>query len=231
MQTISPGFPGYFIFAKTSTTVSNYSAAQIEWHYLPSIAYFAALLRYPKIIVEEAENYQKGTYRNRCHLAGANGWLRLSIPLAGGKHQQQPVAEVRIDNHHNWQTQHWRSIQSAYGKTPFFEHYADDFLPLYQQTATHLVDWNKRLLNALMEALDLEIQLESSTSYQPTLAPDIKDLRNVIHPKRDLPPCFSLRPYPQAFLEKHGFIPNLSILDLLFCMGPQSIEILEDAIK
>lgn len=209
----------------------NYSAAQIEWHYLPSIAYFAALLHYPKVILEQSENYQKGSYRNRCHLAGANGLLRLSIPLAGGKHQQQPIAEVQIDYNHDWQTQHWRSIQSAYGKTPFFEHYADDLLPLYQKQEPLLAQWNKHLLLSIAEALDLPLALEHSISYQPTLAPEVKDLRNLLHPKRDLPSNFTLPPYPQAFLEKNGFLSNLSILDLLFCMGPQSIEILENSIK
>lgn len=191
------------------------------------MAYFALLLRYPKIGIEQQENYQKGSYRNRCHLAGPNGLLRLSIPLVGGKNRQQPIQEVRMGKEENWPIHHWRSIQSAYGKTPFFEHYAPDLYPLFQQAPDLLFDWNKQLLLQIIEALDLPVSLEWSAEYQKEVAEDTLDLRNTIQPKADISPYYHSPPYPQAFLEKHGFLPNLSILDLLFCMGPQSVEILE----
>ena len=105
----------------------------LEIQYLPSLQYVSKLLQCPKIYLEQHENYSKGSYRNRCHIAGAQGLQRLSIPLEGGKHQQQPIREVRISNDESWQSQHWTSIKSAYGKSPFFEHYADVFLPFYKK--------------------------------------------------------------------------------------------------
>ncbi len=203
------------------------NTALIELHYLPCVEYFAHLLQHPVICIEQQENYQKRSYRNRCHLAGANGSLRLSIPLIGRKHQQQAIQEVQIDHQQAWQKHHWRSIQSAYGKTPFFEHYAPEIEPLFQQSFEFLFDWNKQLLLQIIESLELPVTLSWSKDYQTPNQAGILDLRNSISPKGEANLGFSSPKYPQAFLEKHGFLPNLSILDLLFCTGPQSVEILE----
>ncbi len=207
--------------------------ALIELHYLPSIQYFCKLLQYPQMEIEQEENYQKGSYRNRCRLAAANGPLTLSIPLDRGKNERQNIREVKINYRQDWQAQHWRSIQSAYGKSPFFEHYVEELAPFYQQPIEQLFAWNRALLECFIELLGLSVQLEWSTQYQTTLAPDQVDLRNTIQarPSRQVAdPHFQALPYPQVFLEKSGFLPNLSILDLLFCMGPQATFHLEECL-
>jgi len=206
--------------------------ALLELHYWPCVQYFSKLLKYPVVVIEQWENYQKGSYRNRCMLAAANGPLRLSIPLNQGKNQQQSIREVRINYRENWLEQHWRSIQSAYGKSPFFEHYADELRPLYTQKPQFLFDWNQQLLEIAIELLDLPVQLDWSSSYhkEKELPEDCRDLRNRISSKEHLAaedPHFKAYPYSQAFAEKSGFLANLSILDLLFCTGPQAIQILE----
>lgn len=207
--------------------------ALVELHYWPCIQYFSKFLLYPQVVVEQHENYQKGSYRNRCILAAANGPLMLSIPLQQGKNQQQSIREVQISYRENWLSQHWRSIQSAYGKTPFFEHYADEIAPFYQNPTPSLFDWNRQLLEKALELLQLPVEVQWSEKYQREVSPNWVDLRQKIKVKHREQPedtHFKPRPYPQAFLEKRGFLPNLSILDLLFCTGPQAIQILEASV-
>ncbi|NJN78366.1 MAG: WbqC family protein [Saprospiraceae bacterium] len=107
--------------------------ALIESQYFPPLAYFSVLLKHEKVWIEQFENYQKGSYRNRCHIATANGLLRLSIPLEKGKNNQTCIKEVKIHNDTNWQIQHWRAIKSAYGNAPYFEYYADELLPFLKK--------------------------------------------------------------------------------------------------
>jgi hypothetical protein len=153
--------------------------------------------------VEACEHYQKGSFRNRCHIAGPNGVQRLSIPLVKGKHNQMPIKEVRIAYDEPWQVRHWRSIRTAYGNAPYFEHYADDLAPHYEKHYTFLFDLNLELLRlVLQQKLGWQGEIVLSTSYIPADLP------------KDLP-----QQYPQVFEDKHGFLPDLSILDLLFCCG------------
>ncbi|HMO39672.1 MAG TPA: WbqC family protein [Saprospiraceae bacterium] len=202
----------------------------IELQYLPPVQYFASLARAPVVLLEAHEHYQKASYRNRAHIAGANGVLRLSVPLEKGKNEQQPIREVRIAHHERWQALHWESIRSAYGNAPFFLHYADVLAPFYQQKYTWLWDWNFDLLQLLLSACQLQIEVQLSDAYYSTPPPHLLDLRNAIHPKtqRQQPePAFKPTRYPQVFEEKQGFLPNLSILDLLFCTGPETAPILK----
>ncbi len=201
----------------------------IELHYLPSIQYFTKLLHYPTVYLEAEEHYIKGTYRNRCHIAGANGLLRLSIPLEKGKNEQQPIREVRIAYHEPWQPEHWESIKSAYGKSPFFEHYADFIEPFYQKQYEFLFDWNWDLLQLMIQLVGIQPNIQFTTSYQKMPPEGILDYRNIISPKahRQIDdPHFQPIRYEQVFIEKHRFLPNLSILDLLFCTGPEAFRIL-----
>lgn len=152
------------------------------------------------------------------------------MPLAGGKHAQTPVAEVGISDETPWQYQHWQSIQSAYGKSPFFEFYADDLRPFYEKKYNKLWDWNYDLLLCLTELSGLETEFKLTENYEKTPPADILDFRGGVHPnpQKALPdPDFTARPYGQVFTEKHGFLPNLSIIDLLFCKGPETVLFLE----
>lgn len=207
--------------------------AVIEWQYLPPVQYFTKWVFYEEVILEHAENYRKGSYRNRTYIAGANGPLRLTIPLRRGKNQQQNIQEVTIAYDQPWPQQHWGSIQSAYGNAPFFAFYADELEPLFRERPEKLIDWNRQLLSLLLELLGLPADLPVTYTWQAQLPPDTDDLRNTIHPKvhrREQDAYFTPQPYAQVFTEKHGFLPNLSILDLLFCAGPESLFILEASV-
>ena len=203
------------------------TSAVIEIQYLPPVAFFVVLAKYPVVWIERQEHYQKGSYRNRCHIAGANGLLRLSIPLKKGKNEQQPITDTSIAYDKNWMHQHWASITSAYGNAPFFEFYAPILAPLYEQRWPLLYDFNYQLLETILGFLQLNVALKQTEKYHKQAPPQADDFRNTIHPKKPIP--FNLSTYPQVFMEKHGFMPNLSILDLLFCAGPQSSLILEQS--
>lgn len=202
------------------------SSAVIEIQYLPPVAYFMMLARHERVMIEQHEHYQKNSYRNRCHIAGANGLLRLSIPLKKGKHEQQPIRQTAISFADNWPKQHWASIRSAYSRAPFFDHYAPVLQPHFEQPQPLLFDFCYALLKELIPLLGISAQLSLTTAYTPALPPPISDYREAIRPKQNALK-WPLPEYPQVFLERHGFLPNLSVLDLLFCTGPQAGLLLE----
>ncbi len=197
----------------------------IETAYLPPLRYWSKWMDRPVVYIEAHEHYLKGSYRNRCYLAGSHGPLCLSIPLLKGKNEGQPIREVRIDNSRAWHRQHWQSIRSCYGKAPFFEHYASALEVFYQKPPTFLFDWNYSLLLWLKQQLNITPPLKLTQNYHHQLPEDVEDWRNAISPKphRSRPDSsFNPRPYPQLFEDRLGFLPNLSALDLLMCMGPES---------
>lgn len=186
-------------------------------------------------VIEQHENYSKGSYRNRCHIIGANGILPLSIPLEKGKNSQTPIKKVRISYRDNWQKLHWQSIQSAYGNAPFFEFYEGEIKPFFSDERTEfLFDFNLNLIRTLLQLMHLD---ESCISFSETFEKtpeNLIDFRNGISPKEQkrIPdPHFEPMEYAQVFLEKFGFIDNVSILDLLFCCGPEASYILEESYR
>lgn len=199
----------------------------IESQYLPPISYFAVLLKQPTIFIEQYENYQKGSYRNRCHIATANGVLRLSIPLEKGKNNQTLMKDVKIYNANNWQIQHWRAIKSAYGKSPFFEFYTDELFPFFEKKYDFLLDWNMDLLHFMIENIGLPVDVQLTDDYYKSDT-SITDYRNLISPKNEIANHGQYLQYGQVFQDKHGFLPNLSILDLLFCKGPEAIFVIDN---
>lgn len=202
--------------------------ALIELQCFPSIQYFSKFLLYPTIILEQKESYRKGSYRNRWYIASANGPLRLSIPLVRGKNQQQAIRDVRISYAETWQNKHWTAIQSAYGKAPYFEYYADDLLPFFTKKYHFLFEYNLAILDYFLNTFQLTTTVEFSQTFLKTSEHPIIDLRNTIHPSKPVEDhYFQIVPYPQVFQEKTGFIPTLSILDLLFCQGPETIITLQ----
>ena len=189
--------------------------------YLPPFSYFAQIAQSKEIQIEAHEHYQKGSYRNRCHIATSQGLTRLSIPLKKGKNQQLPIKEVQIAYEENWQKLHWNTIRTAYGNAPFFEHYAPHIEPFYTRKFDYLFDWNSEILDKLMRLLKLNNQVEITTTntyLKPEEIKDGTDYRNDFFPKyvNQFTPK-----YAQVFEEKIGWIPDLSIIDALFCCGPQ----------
>lgn len=199
--------------------------ALIELFYWPPVSWLALARQSAVLWLEASENFQKGSYRNRCHIAGPNGMQRLSIPLQKGKHQQTPIRDVRIAYDEPWQRTHWRSIRTAYGNAPYFEHFADAVAPFFEKKHAFLFDLNLEVLHFLLGNMRWQGQIHLTETYrQPGQPIDaemaVLDARGLIGPdKPATTEWFAPEPYPQVFTERHGFLPDLSALDVLFCCG------------
>ena len=193
----------------------------IDSQYLPNTLYFSLLAKADKIIVEQNENFVKQSFRNRTQILTPNGVDTLSIPLLGSQKKIR-IDEIKIDNSQKWANRHWRAIQSAYGKAPFFIHYAD-FIKneIYFEYET-LFELNNSLLTLCLKFLQIDTPVLFSNEYQKVPQASIIDLRSSIHPKKAFtsPIEYVYTPYQQVFGNR--FVCGLSILDLLFTEGPNS---------
>lgn len=224
--------------------------------YLAPISYYACLMHAPQVFVEQHEHYHKQTYRNRCRIVAANGVMDLSIPVVTCNNQA--IRKVEIDYSKPWQRQHWLSLEAAYRSTPFFEYYEDDLKPFYQQQdIKYLFDFNARLQQVICDLIDLHPQTILTQDFvtpeaagfcssdacldlrEAAVALDLReaavalDLREAIHPKRNLPQMlhYHSQKYTQVFEQQLGFVADMSIVDLLFNMGPESILLLRDSMN
>lgn len=198
--------------------------------YLAPISYYSKLLAYEAVYVEQHDHYTKQTFRNRCNIVGPGGILPLSIPTVKPESLKCAMKDIRISDHGNWRHLHWNAIESAYNNTPFFEYYKDDFAPFYEKKYAFLFDFNERLRQLICELMDLTPNVKYTTEYKTEFAEGEFDFREIIHPKKDFTtddPGFVSVPYYQVFETRHGFLPNLSIIDLLFNMGPESLLVLQ----
>ncbi len=200
--------------------------------YLGPVQYFTKFLIHPLQIIERYDHYAKQTYRNRCNIMAANGILSLSIPVVKGPAHKTYVRDIRIDYDKKWQKLHWRSIESAYRHSPFFEFYMDEFSPFYEQKFEFLTDLNAALLEVVLRSLEMDGTIRYSSEFIGVPGKDYADYREIIHPKRDLTsdPLFVPVSYQQVFSERLGFKANLSIIDLLFNEGPNARSVLEQCI-
>lgn len=204
----------------------------LELHYLGSIPYFSKLLHASEVIIEQHEHYRKGSFRNRCYIGTAQGPQPLSIPLASGKHQQAPIREVRLDPQARWQRQHWRSLKTAYGKSPFYDYYAPMLAPLYERSYTWLFDVCQEAQILLLRLLGMTPNLTYSETYQHQPAEHYTDFRHQLLPRNYATysdATYQIVPYPQVFEDRQGFVPNLSVVDLLFCTGPEALVYLQQS--
>ena len=218
--------------------------------YFGPVQWYQKLCRHGDVMIERYDHFMKQTYRNRCVIAAANGLQSLTVPVekgfgtaptngddvaekaasAEGKNNLVPqyMKDVRISDHGNWRHLHWQALQSAYGESPFFEFYADDLRPFFEKRWTYLLDFNLEITHKMCELLDIESNIQLTNEYFPAdnaqLPATIKDYRDAIHPKHPQPDDeFQARRYYQVYEQKYGFQPNLSILDLLFNMGNESV--------
>ncbi len=200
----------------------NHSIAILPSVYLGPISWYEKLFHYPEIVIEKHEHYRKQTWRNRCRIAGPNSVQDLVIPLHHDGNNT-PMHAMRIDYRQSWQAKHWRSITAAYGNSPFFDFYAEKFAPFYEKQGWEmLVDYNTELLSVTLDVLKRKVSWKFSEDY--VAAPQqANDYRLSISPKAKRSD-FHPRRYVQVFEERHGFIPGLSMIDLLCCTGPEAIS-------
>jgi len=184
---------------------------------------------YYDIIIESKESYAKQTFRNRCQIKTANKVEDLIIPIQKGN-SNIPIQEIRIDHNQSWIKNHWGALQSAYGKAPFFEHYAEDVEEILLKKPRFLFDLNLQILEFFLNILGINKKIIFSQRFEKTYPIEITDLRSSIHPKQHINelPFYHPINYVQVF--GNQFIKDLSILDLIFCEGPNASKIIKESI-
>jgi WbqC-like protein family len=204
------------------------SSVLLSITYIGPAQYFTKFILYDEIWLETQENYTRQTYRNRCIICGANGKLSLTVPvITSGKHKTL-IKDVRIDNTKNWQKLHWKSIESAYRSSPFYEFFIDDFQPFFSTRFEFLFDMNMEILMKIFHILEINPKISLTERFLFPGKTGVADLRDSIHPKKSYRSDKSFKPleYKQVFSERHGFLANLSIIDLIFNTGPEASGIL-----
>lgn len=207
--------------------------------YFGPVQWYQKLNRYRRCLVEQHDHFVKQTYRNRCLIATTQGVQALTVPVespAGTRIDKTEVKDVRISDHGAWRHLHWQALLSAYGESPFFEFYADDIRPFFERDWTFLLDFDMAITAKMCELLDVRPNVSLTREYvalprdgqqqrpDDTDGRPFDDFREAIRPKHPLPdPDFTPKPYYQVYAGKHGFIANLSILDLLFNMGNEAV--------
>lgn len=196
------------------------TTALLSTTYFGPIQWYQKLCCYDHILIESHETFPKQTYRNRCLIATTQGIQALTVPVSLGGSKQ--IRDVLISDHGNWHHLHWQALQSAYGESPFFEFYEDDLRPFFtEHNWERLFDYNEAIRQKMCQLLDIQPQTAYTEEYERH---QNNDFRETITPKHPTPDSgFRPRRYYQVYQQKHGFLPNLSILDLLFNMGPESI--------
>ncbi len=202
----------------------------IELHFLPSIEYFCALDSFDKIIIEKHEHFTKQSFRNRCYILTSNGTERLTIPLIAN-HKKVMITDVKIDYTIRWRTNLWRTLESAYARSPFFEYYADDLRKELFLSNAYLYDLNTRLLSMCLQWLKWSKIVSESVAYEKTTPLEISDMRSLISAKKDFlsREIYQSQPYQQVF--GSNFAPNLSLIDLVFCEGPGAAALIKASRK
>ena len=192
--------------------------------YFPNIASYIVMAQSDELVFEICDSYQKQTYRNRCYIYGANGKLSLNIPVHYSQKNRQNTEEIKIDNTSKWQSIHWKSIESAYKTSPFFEFYEDEFKELFETPKEFLLDFNLECIAVINSCLGINPVLSHSVQFLKTNTESV--YRLLVNARKESK--IDTTAYIQVFQEKHGFITNLSILDLLFNEGPNALGYLKN---
>lgn len=198
--------------------------AVLPMFYLPPVEYFTQLNAYkPDILIEREEHFPKQTYRNRANVYTPDGVLALVVPVIKGSKNHTTVKDVKISYDFRWQRLHWQSLQACYRRSAYFEYYESDFAPFYEKQFEFLFDYNQELLSLLLKLTKIKTEITYTDEYKAEY-PNLQDFRFSIHPKRETE--MQQKPYFQVFEDRQGFKKNLSIVDLLFNQGPQTINYL-----
>lgn len=198
--------------------------------YLGPVDFYARLYGCNKVCIEQWDHYVKQTYRNRCRILAAGGVVQtLTVPVVKPEYEKMPYKDIRISDHGNWRHLHWQALVSAYRNSPYFEYYEEDFLPFYTRKYDFLLDFNLSLQEMICKLIGIEMDVELTSHYiDAAEAKFYRDYREIADPGRK--DCtINVGPYYQVFPTSGGFQPDLSIVDLLFNMGPESLIVLRDA--
>ena len=187
--------------------------------YLGPVAYYSVILQSEEIFIETKEHFIKQSLRNRCIIMGANGTQTLTIPKERKSSDKTLISDISISNQDNWQKLHWQSIVSAYNSSPFFEYYKDDLLTFYNTKHNTLFDFNLKISKTILELMQVENKLNFTSKFQKEFnGLDFRSSKFILKNQEE---------YQQVFCEKYSFVPNLSILDVLFNLGPETTSYLE----
>ena len=187
--------------------------------YFGPVQWYQKLYRAKHVEIEQWESFQKQTYRNRCLIATTQGVQALTVPIVRG--ESPLIKDIRISDHGNWRHLHWNALQSAYGDSPFFDYFQDDIRPFFEKKWEYLLEFNDAIRVKMCELIDFQPNVSLTTTYAHSANSDLREAINPKHPAPDAD--FTPKPYYQVYQQKHGFLPNLSILDLLFNMGREGI--------
>ncbi len=191
--------------------------------YFGPVQWYQKLNRYDRCLIECHDHYIKQTYRNRCTIATTQGMQTLSVPIERYDGLKCAMRDIRVSDHGNWRHLHWNALMSAYGESPFFEYYADDIRPFFEKRWEFLFDFNMEITFKMCELIDIRPTISTTDTYVADTA-GMHDFRDTIRPKHPLPDeQFVPTPYYQVYRQKHGFLPNLSVLDLLFNEGNEAV--------
>ncbi len=192
--------------------------------YFGPVQWYQKLNRNEECLIEQHDNFIKQTYRNRCNIATTQGLQSLSIPVSvpdGAMLSKTEMKDILISDHANWRHVHWNALCSAYGDSPFFEFYQDDIRPFYEKKWKYLLDFNMEITGEMVELLDIQPHIRLTDEYSAVYNDDFRDVIRPKHPLDDSD--FHPKRYHQVYEQKFGFMPNLSILDLLFNEGNESV--------
>ncbi len=199
--------------------------------YFAPVHFYAHVLAHQQIYIEQYEHFNKQTYRNRAVILGGNGPITLVVPVVKGRGTKIIIKDLKISYEMNWQRNQWQTLVSAYNSSPFFEFYKDDIQPFFEKKTKYLLDLNQTIHAVICELLEIENKTKLTDSFELVPANTL-NFREIISPKNKTHPDTNFCPveYTQVFTDKFGFVPNLSILDLLFNEGPNSYSILEESL-
>ena len=201
----------------------------LECEYFPCIDWFTTFVQADQVLIEQYENFERASFRNRCYVAGPNGRLALSVPVEGGRNQRAVMKDLRISYHERWQHQHLKTLEACYGRAPYYDYVMEALYPIFEQSHIYLLDLNLLTVEVLQRLMKTKQTFQLSSNYQIILPTHFTDYRHefgirTMHKT-------SAFTYLQPFSSRHGFIDGLSTLDLLFCNGLRAIDYLDTAQK